>query len=58
MTQENKEKLKEKIIEYMFGINVKEILETYDEISDLYDNGEINSNDFYTVLEEMKMKLK
>lgn len=58
MTQENKEKLKEKIIEYMFGISIKEILETYDEISDLYDNGEINSTDFYTILEEMKIKLK
>lgn len=58
MTKENKEKLQEKIIESMCEISVKAILETYEEIDNLYENGEITSDDFYAVVEELKMKME
>ena len=58
MKLEHKVLLEEKVIEFMTEISFKSVLETYDEISQLYENGEIKSDDFYDVVKDFANKLK
>ena len=57
MTKENEKVLEEKLIEAMCEMEFKQILETYDEIGDLYDKDEIIHDDFYNKLEELKERM-
>lgn len=57
MDNTQKKIVEEKIIEYMFELSFKSILETYYEIYNMYDNDEITSDDFYNILDELKNKL-
>jgi hypothetical protein len=54
MDANNYKKVKEILIEFITDISFKSLLESYDEVSDLYDNNQITHDDFEKMLKEIK----
>lgn len=46
--------IKKIVIDYLTEVSFKPLLEDNDMIADLYNSGEMNSDDFYKMVEEIK----
>lgn len=55
MKEELKNKFKKVIIEFITDVSFKSLLESNNEIADLYDNDEITHEDFENIVDEIKL---
>ena len=57
MTTEQKQILKRRLVEHITNIELKDLIDNCNEIKYMCNNKQINSDDFYKLIDEIKEKI-